>query len=119
MTTSHLGHVDIRKVPVFIYALAEPTTGEVRYVGKSQNPRYRISSHASRSGAPLVREWIASLRADGAEPALVILYEVSAGHDADPWEDHFLTVHKSARLLNTVGPGGAAYRQWPSRKGAS
>lgn len=43
----------------YVYTLADPTTGAVRYVGKSKNPRQRIASHRSRSGARPMREWLA------------------------------------------------------------
>lgn len=57
-----------------IYALCEPT-GEVRYVGKSDNPAHRYENHLSRSRNEdtYKARWINKLRTDGARPLLRIL----------------------------------------------
>lgn len=95
---------DVRSVPVFIYGLADPVTGEIRYVGKSANPKGRVGSHGARSGARQVREWIASLRT---KPALVILLRVEPGQDASVAERCLIGEHdRDGRLLNFYGARG-------------
>jgi hypothetical protein len=74
---------------VFIYALACPETNEVRYVGKSTNPRFRLRSgsghigEAKRGDDTHRGRWIRSLLARGLEPRLIILEEVVC----DEWEE--------------------------------
>lgn len=105
-TTPILGFPDVRAVPVYIYGLADPRTGEIRYVGKSDRPKLRLASHRSNSGARAVREWCAEVMADGLSPEVVELFAVLPGHDADPWERHFIAAHDGTRLLNARGARG-------------
>jgi len=64
---------------VFIYALKEPDTGEIRYVGKSENPHKRFQSHIypPKSEKSYRANWVRSLRTRGLKPELEILDEVS------------------------------------------
>lgn len=96
-----LGQVDIRSVPVYIYGLCDPLNGQVRYVGRSQNPKARIASHRAPSGADYVRRWFRSLERDGLKPVLTILHTVQPGQDADPWERQFIE-RFSARGCNLL-----------------
>lgn len=67
----------------FIYGLAEPETGVIRYVGKSNNPNQRLSRHMaqSRTGKWHAAIWVASLVAKGLRPIVVILEKVAT----DDW----------------------------------
>ena len=62
----------------FIYALKEPDTGKIRYVGKSNNPKKRLEAHLGRSKhTGCHREvWISSLKNRGLKPTIEILDEV-------------------------------------------
>jgi DNA-binding XRE family transcriptional regulator len=103
MRTAHLmGWPDVRDVPVHIYALRDPRTAEVRYVGRSSNPLGRLASHRHSTGAPRVRDWYRSVERDGLAPELVILHTVPSGVDADPWEEHYIgeMLGLGHRLLN-------------------
>lgn len=55
----------------YVYALLEPGTDQIRYIGKTSSPAKRLASHLSRSSAPNVRAWIASV----GRPELRILAE--------------------------------------------
>lgn len=63
----------------FIYALADPRTEAVRYVGQTSNgmrrPRYHFSPSKS-SGGTHSGNWIKSLRSVGLRPSVRILEEV-------------------------------------------
>lgn len=64
----------------FIYALNDPETGECRYVGKANDPHYRLYQHL-REGHYTKKSchrtnWIKSLFARGLKPLLEILQEV-------------------------------------------
>lgn len=59
----------------FIYGLLDPLEGEIRYVGKCSSPAKRLRAHVKECGTTRKCNWIAGLRAQGREPALLILEE--------------------------------------------
>jgi hypothetical protein len=66
---------------VFIYGLIDTRTGQLRYVGKSVNPRRRLEKHLreSRNGPRNHREcWLKGLQEAGFLPELFIIEEVLA-----------------------------------------
>ena len=62
----------------FIYALIDPRTGAIRYVGKADDPEYRLSQHLIDDGREksYKASWIRSLRAQGLRPLIRIIDEV-------------------------------------------
>lgn len=65
----------------FIYALKDPRDGEIRYVGKANRPKGRLSAHVSkarqrRGGGSRKDRWIWALLWMNLKPELVILEEV-------------------------------------------
>lgn len=58
-----------------IYGLCDPSSGEIRYIGESQNPKARLSGHlaAPHHGNVALAEWFNQLKLRGAQPDLVIL----------------------------------------------
>lgn len=96
----------------FIYALCDPS-GEVRYIGKSDNPRSRFSMHKSKvrrimnrtmtaSFVPSAKEhWLMTLFDADQEPELVILEECEFDvwfKREEYWREYYLS--KGARLTN-------------------
>mgnify|MGYP000225487771 CR=1 FL=1 len=73
---------------VYIYGLACPETREIRYVGKSFDPEFRLRSGSGHIGCANRGDdthrgrWIRSLLSRGLSPSLVILEET----DVDGWE---------------------------------
>jgi hypothetical protein len=66
-------------VTVYIYALADPNTGQIRYVGKTIEPRRRFATHCRGDKADVHSHrarWIAKLKANGLKPVLHILETV-------------------------------------------
>lgn len=62
--------------PWFIYILIDPRDGEVRYVGWTTRPRSRLGVHlcnARRGESYYVSRWIASLLAEGLQPAMRVI----------------------------------------------
>lgn len=98
-----LGKPDVRDVAVYIYAFCEPDTLEVRYVGRSQNPRCRLTQQYSCDGATFVHDWLWDLRRRGLAPALRILRGVRPGDDADVAERAAIAAYAGPRLLNVNG----------------
>jgi hypothetical protein len=92
----------------FIYALKDPRSDEVRYVGKSDAParRWRFHQRDKRSNAHRYR-WLQQLKRDGLEPALVILEQCQMAEWPEReryWEAYFRA--QGARLTNMAPCGG-------------
>lgn len=63
---------------IYIYALRDPRTEEVRYIGKSNNPRKRLSQHLRGDKINRHKDsWIRELRREHLSPELVILEETT------------------------------------------
>jgi hypothetical protein len=69
---------------IYIYALIDPITNEVRYVGRTNDPKRRMEGHlnSSAKGNKGKFEWIAQLKAQGKRPQMTILEECTP----DTWE---------------------------------
>ena len=100
-------------ISVSVYSLADPTTGRVRYVGRTIHPAKRLVQHLrwgqERYNNPAKIPWIDGLAERGLEPALTVLEEVSApaGPDAERrWIAHFRATHDD--LLNITDGGGTS-----------
>lgn len=60
----------------FIYALIDPSTQQIRYVGKSDDPKDRLRRHLGDGANIHKTRWIAKLKRQGLIPLLHILEEV-------------------------------------------
>lgn len=97
---------------VNIYALCDPESGDVRYVGKTIQPlSLRLQQHCSlskRHTHPRA-QWVHSLREKNLKPVILLLETVS--HDnwqcaESRWISHF----QSSGLLNSAPAGGGGTR---------
>lgn len=81
----------------FIYALCEPGTRTVRYIGKANNPKRRLRQHLRYTiqNETHIGRWLRSLVSVGLSPALVVLAEVSR----DSWQQEEIRYIRSARIL--------------------
>lgn len=95
---------------VFIYALIDPRTEEIRYVGKTTDLEKRLSFHLLHSKIEKCHRahWICSLTAQGVIPKIEALAQVPES-DWQQWEIDYITAFRSirARLTNNT-PGGDA-----------
>ena len=94
----------------FIYALCCPDSGEVRYVGKANNPNNRIKGHI-RDGSSEANnhkvQWLKGLLAAGKQPKLKILAKVPLKF----WEiaeREYITLYRGlmGKKLTNIGDGG-------------
>ena len=60
----------------YIYALVDPITFEIRYIGKTNNQYQRYHQHLSENNKTYKCHWVQSLLARGLLPILQILEEV-------------------------------------------
>lgn len=93
----------------FIYALCEPDTGEVRYIGKADRPKVRVTEHlreAKKFPNTNKSQWLALFRPRRARPGLIILQEVphAGWQDAERYQI-WLAKSCGVRLTNET-PGG-------------
>lgn len=102
----------------FIYTIADEY-GEIRYVGKSNNPKNRLYKHLTEKSNIHKYNWLKSIRKRGKMPIVEILEEV----DLDDWEIHeiyWISQLRSwgFRLLNLTigGEGGSEYKHTDSCK---
>lgn len=108
--------------PRFIYALRDPETDEVRYVGASTAPINRFRDHyASRHQAVSpTGKWVADLAERGFRPGFMIIEEVAGENWGDRecfWIEHYR--ERGDRLTNQstggAGPRALEVGRW-SRK---
>lgn len=91
---------------VAIYALKCPVSGEVRYIGKANNPRKRLLSHMrdAKSRKTPVYSWLRSLPAP---PVMEVLEWVEPEGWAEA-ERRLIALHRlGGRLLNLADGGDA------------
>lgn len=108
-----LNNPDFRDETVFIYGLCEPSTGEIRYIGKSSNPEGRWLYHCTAVAVSLrMWHWVRKLRAQGLKPSLQILRVVQPGADAAKFEREVIRecTNAGAALINFHGVPNRARR---------
>ena len=98
-------------MPNYIYALHCPIAKTVRYIGKTNDPEYRLASHltSAKSGkySHYTAKWLRKILAAGERPTMEILETLD---DSESWEDYerFYIEHGAEfgwKLTNT-NPGG-------------
>lgn len=83
---------------VYIYALTDPRTNEIRYIGKTvQKPKDRLSSHVcpTRNKKTYCESWIKSLAKQGLRPTLVLIDRASDSN-WQYWERYYIDYYKKA-----------------------
>ncbi len=75
------------KMTVYIYALCDPETGEIRYVGKTVNLQSRLYGHVcQKNRANHIACWIKSIRRRGMMPKMEELERIENSNDED-WQE--------------------------------
>lgn len=92
---------------VFIYALCEPGTRTVRYIGKADNPKKRLREHLCKvNDRANHREcWLFSLLSKGLKPEMIILREVPKT-DWKMAEERYIRLARGCGMDLTNGTDG-------------
>jgi len=93
---------------VSIYALCEPDTGEVRYIGQTRSSlRQRLAGHLASPSNGLMLAWLTALAVEGKRPAITLV-ETAVAPDAGQRERFHITsyIERGAALLNSAGVPG-------------
>ena len=97
---------------IFIYKLIDPITEEIRYIGKTNNPKNRLNSHIYRAktsdSVQHVLFWIKSLINKGFKPQMEVI-ETCCQETWSDREIYWIAKHKEmgCRLCNHQKGGGS------------
>lgn len=93
----------------FIYSLTDPITGEIRYIGKANNPKKRVLDHVREnktSNKSHKISWIKSLISKQQMPIVEIIDEVKKS-EWQFWEQYWISQFKVWQFnLTNISPGG-------------
>ena len=69
---------------VFIYALIDPFTFRIRYIGKTDNLKRRLANQLNETSNTYRCHWLQSLKSKGKKPIQAVLQEVS---ESENWQE--------------------------------
>lgn len=94
-------------LPVFIYALIDPFTGEIRYIGKSVRPKERLTNQCNEHSNTYRCHWIQSVLMKGKRPIQIILEELDCNVNWQEREKYWIAYGKDQgwKLTNTTDGG--------------
>lgn len=87
----------------YIYGLVDPRTSQLRYIGKSNNPRVRYTKHVNEKAISHKCSWIQQLRSVGLVPWLIIL-DIIPVNDWKHYEADWITCFRPQ--LTNIANGG-------------
>jgi predicted GIY-YIG superfamily endonuclease len=91
----------------YIYVLKCPITNEVRYVGRSRDPKRRYYAHTEekKTASYYKKNWIKKLDRQGLKPILEIIKE-TPNEEASRWEQYFIDFYREQGYkLTNLGDG--------------
>ena len=93
---------------VYIYTLTDPLTNEIRYVGKTTNPKRRFKQHLNQAKEKNLysKRWIQGLLEQGHEPIMTIIEKINR----EQWrerERHWIEYYRDQGApLTNLSEGG-------------
>lgn len=95
----------------YIYGLVDPILNQVKYIGKTDNPKNRLNEHLRKSKYKITykNNWINSLKEQNLKPEFIII-DMVPENEWIFWEQHYISLFKSwgFKLTNMTegGEGG-------------
>ena len=107
----------IQKMTTAIYALVDPRTDTVRYVGKTRHTNARLAKHIQAPGSKRLAQWLDELRAGNTLPALRVLESVddSVAANAESFWIRYMNAVTDEALLNCSRPNVDRNIEWHSQ----
>lgn len=97
----------LNSMPVFIYCLKDPTTGDVRYIGQTNRLKRRLAAHLRESAKESnhLGNWLRSLK--GEKPVLTVLHEVAENESWQEEERRYIFIARGmgVDLVNSTDGG--------------
>jgi len=91
---------------IYIYALIDPFTDEIRYIGKSVRPKERLTNQCNEHANTHRCHWIQSVLAKGKRPIQKILEVLPPGSDWQSREKYWIAYGKQQDWPLTNGTSG-------------
>jgi hypothetical protein len=92
----------------YIYILIDPRDNTVRYVGKTSNPKYRLSGHISECKKENIlhrrAKWIRNLLKEGLKPIITFI-KVCPLSQFEKYESYYIKLYSSHKLTNSDEDG--------------
>ena len=104
-------HQDYQDNIIFIYCLKDPNTLEIRYIGKTNNPKRRYLQHLSNQRLgngrqPRLYNWLKSIKD---KPIFEIIF-CSLKDNVDEMEKFFIKKYSNLVNLTIGGDGGQGFK---------
>jgi hypothetical protein len=101
---------------IYIYALLDPDTNDVRYIGKTNDMSRRLYTHCRLDPKDNLKkvEWVASLKSNGKKPKMIVIEECTSDNWIERekfWIAHYRSLSDS--LLNISGGGHGQETKFP------
>ncbi len=99
----------------YIYALCDPTTKQVRYIGYTYHPSRRLNGHIAdarnKSQNPLKKAWLLGLAAKNLKPTMRVLERTDEANVTKREEYWYkLAIQCGCDLINDKGKIGAGLK---------
>lgn len=92
----------------YIYALVDPRNNQIRYIGKTTNPKNRLSGHITECKKDNVNHyramWIKSLLKENLKPSIKFL-KICALSEFSKYEAEYINLYKNDKLTNSDETG--------------
>ena len=92
---------------VFIYALIDPRTSKIRYIGKTVNLKQRLSNQLNENSKTHRCNWIKGIKSDGLKPIQCVLQTLSDEQDWKAAEIKWIAIARKYgwNLVNSTDGG--------------
>ena len=97
----------------YIYALADPHTKQIHYVGCTVTPLTRYQNHLTNNANKVKKAWIRGLKAQGVTPDLLLLDKIVGRSEARKRETEWIQtlIAEGKPLTNDTYKGGVGHNK--------